>query len=81
MFSGGFFKVVLEMKADFPKYDDTFLLMHLSEDIGHRIRGLEGILWGTAHSGVISGGYLYMAHQSSISILSYTAMCYVATLL
>ena len=36
--------MVLEMKADFPKCDDTFLLMHLSEDIGHRIRGLEGIL-------------------------------------
>lgn len=45
LFSVFFFKVVLKMKAEFPQsVMITFLLMHLSEDIVHRIRGLEGIL-------------------------------------
>ena len=63
-----------------PKCDDTFLLMHLSEDIVHRIRGLEGILWGTAHPGVISGGHLWPTGQASVfyfKLYCYVLCCYI----
>lgn len=81
LFSVFFFKVVLKMKAEFPQsVMITFLLMHLSEDIVHRIRGLEGILWGIAHPGVISGGYLWPTGQASVfyfKLYCYVLCCYI----